>query len=297
LNVYAGLDIGGTSMKCMLLDAEKQPVDTASFPTCSIDGMERAVDTISEEIGTMLKNSGGVLCSLGIGCSGPLNIKTGVIENPYTLPGFEGHSLTMALRERLQVPVLLENDANTAHVGEIASMNVSPDNSIMLTFGTGVGCSIRLDGKIFRLPGGVHPEIGHIPVGVDANIPCYCGKTACLENVLSGTAINRDAQLRFASSPEDVLRTQGADKEKEKFRKRLVKALADAVLGLSIIFHPQIIIIGGGIQDLLVEYIIPDLNCLLERLLQTYGKTRLIPARKGSLAGCYGAALMAYTEE
>ena len=292
MNVFAGLDIGGTTIKYLLVDENNKILCERRTLTNSLSGIDAMVASIVSTLDEMAKNVKGNLVSVGIGCTGPVDIESGIILNPYTLPGLEGNSLTSLLRKHLSLPICIDNDANCAHLGELLGLNPLPENSIMMTFGTGVGVSIRVGGKLFRIPGNIHPEIGHIGISVKAKDMCYCGKANCLEHILSGTAINKAAKNRFGLSPEDVLSSLDG-MAVQVFQEELICALYDAVVTLSIIFAPQVVLLGGGMQTFLFTYIVPQVQEKLDALQTTYGRTVLAKPRHGDTAGCLGATLMA----
>jgi glucokinase len=193
------------------------------------------------------------------------------------------------------VPVTVDNDANTAHVGEASRLTPTISNSIMITFGTGIGVSIRIAGKLFRLPGVFHPEVGHISVGVDSPSSCYCGKSRCFENIMSGTAINNYAMETYGLTPEEVLQNP-ENKESQAFVGRMVSATTEAIITLSILFCPEVIFIGGGMQEFIRRYVMAPVQDRLDSLLPVYGKTTLKETLMGPLGGCYGAAIQAIAQ-
>ncbi|MGE0074469.1 MAG: ROK family protein [Sphaerochaetaceae bacterium] len=292
MNLYVGFDIGGTSIKHLVVDQDLHILESNSFPTQSQLGAAGTIKTMVDVVHSYANAYRGTVKAVGVGCTGPVNIETGEIQNPYTLPGFEGHSLSASMEPELGVPVVVENDANTAHVGEVAFSKRQIDNSMMITFGTGVGVSVRLGGSLFRIPGAIHPEIGHISVGVDSDESCYCNKTRCFEHVMSGTAINRYAYETFGRSPEAVLQDSESD-EAQAFINRLVTASTDAIVTLSVIFQPEIVFISGGMHGFYCRHVMEPVQERLDRLMPMYGKTTLVEAQMGPDAGCYGAAVIA----
>ncbi len=293
MNTFCGVDIGGTSAKLCLLNTDRKIISKADFLTGSASGPNIFITKLCEKILDLNKSAGGDLKAIGIGCAGPLNYQSGLIMNPWTLGGLEGMYLTPEIKNRLHLPVLLDNDANTAHIGEVELLGKEDTgNTLLMTFGTGVGCSIRMNGKLFRVPGGVHPEIGHIPVGISSDIVCYCGKNNCMENILSGTAINRDAERLFQMMPEDVLDNPDSP-EKQQYYENLIQAFTNAVTELVGIFNSNIVIVSGGMRNFFEKYLIKSTQKRIDSLLPIFGKTKIIPTLMGTDSGRFGAALMA----
>lgn len=296
MNVFCGVDIGGTSVKLALIDENESILRTGSFPTRSELGSDAFLNTLARAIQSIMANSNPCwqLTAIGIGCTGPVDISTGIVYNPYTLSGLEGMSLTREVQERFQLPVYLENDSNTAHLGAVALSDKSPvsGNTLLITVGTGIGCSIRMDGELFRVPGGIHPEIGHIPTGVSSDIVCYCGKNNCMENIFSGTAINRDCKRLFDQTPEQVMKAFG-DPGKMAYRESLISALTNAITEMVGIFHCEQVFISGGMKEFFAKYLIPETQKRLDQLKPIFGGTAILMPESDVLFGGLGAALLA----
>jgi len=291
MSITIGMDIGGTSVKLLALDEHASIMGETSFRTSSQHGIEAFLHATDEAIQFLLRQGNAELAGLGVGCTGPIDYRTGIILNPFTLPGLEDHSISKLLSERYHVPVVVDNDANTAHVGEVFLQGDAPDDTMMITFGTGVGVSIRLQGALFRIPGGIHPEIGHIPTSIKADDTCYCGRNNCMEHILSGTGINNHARQQGAEEAEALM-----DDQDNTFRHDLETALFESVSSLATIFHPQIVYIGGGMQQFFETYVLEGVQQRLDALLPVYGKTHLQGCKAGTRAGSLGAALLAHKE-
>ncbi len=295
MKVYCGIDIGGTSVRTLLINSTRQILTKNHFSTLSGSGPDFFMDSLTASIRKAVHSHGSdyELQAIGIGCTGPVDENTGVILNPYTLGGLEGFGLTEAVFDRFQVPVFLDNDANTAHLGEIAALgDTAPQNTVILTMGTGVGVSIRVGGDIFRVPGGIHPEIGHIPAGIISDVTCYCGKKDCLENTLSGTAINRDSNRLFGLPPEIVM-SDCDTPEKQQFRENLIAALTNSIAIMTGIFNCDLVFIVGGMQPFFDKFLIKEAQNRLSGLKNIFGGTEIISKETSTISGSFGAAILA----
>ncbi|MHC1772600.1 MAG: ROK family protein [Flexilinea sp.] len=294
MNLFCGIDIGGTGVKTLLMDSERKVLSSDFFFTQSVSGPDVFLKSLRESIRKQMDSvADGVLLAAGIGCTGPVDINSGYILNPYTLSGLEGLCITRAVSDGLGVPVYLENDANTAHLGEIAALGeADPGNTVLVILGTGIGCSVRVGYTLFRVPGGIHPEIGHTSCGVPSDVPCYCGKNNCMENILSGTAINRDAKRFFNTTPEAVLDICDTDK-KRQFRENLVCGLFNMAATMAGIFDSKLVILAGGMHDFYEKYLLKAAQERLDLLNPVFGMTKLITAKLGSDSGRLGAAILA----
>lgn len=298
MSLYCGIDIGGTSVKSILMNDSQEVFSSDHFETDSESGPDQFIDNLSDSIIRQIESLDTVqtLTAIGIGCTGPINVETGVILNPYTLPGLQGLCLPQELRKRIHVPVTLENDANTAHLGEVASFNQPvPPNTLLMTIGTGVGCSIRSGGELFRIPGGIHPEIGHIATGSESDVACYCGKTNCMENTLSGTAINRDAKRLFGLTPEEILDNCDTP-AKLQFREGLISGLTNSIASLTGIFNCEMVFIVGGMRRFYEKYVIDDCQKKIDLLENIFGGTKIVRTEPNYYTGCLGAAILAMNQ-
>ncbi len=294
---YLGFDIGGTNVKYLVCDSKLNKIQEGCFPTESklgIDNLVNKMCLIHDKIQTENKI---YIKSIGIGCTGPLDIRSGIILNPFTLPGLENNSLTTILENKLNKKVYLDNDANVAHLGEMCCRDDGCNNSIMLTFGTGVGCSVRIEKKLYRTKDLFHPEIGHMYISTpNTSKKCYCGKASCAENILSGNALNRDAKDLFNLSLEEIFENPDSI-EKQKFVENIKSSLYELIVQLTIIFNPEIIIIGGGLSAFYELYVIADVQKKLNNLLPIYGKTKIESSKLKNSAGSYGAICKVLEQE
>ena len=137
--------------------------------------------------------AGRPISAVGIGASGPIDV-AGVIRNPETLPAFTDVELLAPLAAELAADVRIDNDAVTAALYEVnQGAAFGFESTLMVTLGTGVGGVSALRGnQPMRGSDGVHPEAGHLSV-TGAHAPCYCGRLACWEQLVSRSALQRAA--------------------------------------------------------------------------------------------------------
>lgn len=176
--MIGAIDIGGTKIALGLVSDEGRILRQAVFPTepeCGFaDGMERvraALLKLLAEAGAGLSGLRGI----GVGCTGPLDPFSGVLgHNADTLPSWQNHSLVEGLSD-LGAPVVVENDADTAALGEYTwGVGQGCGRFLYVTFSTGIGSGAILDHKLYRGVDGSHPEVGHSIVDPNGP-PCYCG--------------------------------------------------------------------------------------------------------------------------
>ena len=294
-----GIDIGGTKIAVAVVDAHGTIAARATLATEAEQGFPRALDRLTTAIQNMLGASGASpadLVGLGIGCAGPVDPAAGLINNPYTLTGWDRCDIVSPLRERFGIPVWLENDADMAALGEcFCGAGRGLDPVVMLTFGTGVGGAAILRGEIHRGAGGEHPELGHVPV--DPTGPgCYCGIRGCLESLASGAAMGKagaDAGLGDARAVWAAARA--GDKAAQRIVERAVNAAATAAWTFCHTFLPTRLVLGGGIAD---EHFDRFAGVIHQRLSTATQFTRsgvtVNRAMLGNDAGLVGAAGVAF---
>jgi glucokinase len=213
------------------------------------------------------------------------------------------------MSERLDRPVVVDNDANCALLAEArAGAAKGAADALMLTLGTGIGGGILAGGEVYRGSGGAG-ELGHMVVELDGH-PCRCGSKGCLETVASGAAIARAGAAAAEGEPESALgRARSGGREVTgplvtEFAGEgdsvAIAVLADVgrklgvgLASLANAFSPELIVVGGGASaagDLLLE---PAREELKQRALGPNRDVRVVAAHLGDEAGMLGAALIA----
>jgi glucokinase len=223
----------------------------------------------------------------------------GVVAGWANNPAFEGYPIRDRIQQALGAPVILENDANSAALGEKwMGAGREVDDLVLLTLGTGIGGGIIIGGHILHGVQGMAAELGHITVVPNGN-PCGCGNRGCLEKHASATAIASMARmmnLGASLTSEDVydLAMAGNDRALAVFRS-MGEALGIALASLVNIFNfPLYLISGGPIPAW--PFFSPAMLAELERRSFTYRTTspRIEPAKLGNQAGLFGAAYLPF---
>jgi len=199
-----GVDLGGTNLRVAAVTPQGEALDHISQPTRLAAGPHGVLDDMAKAIGALLEHRLGARpLGVGVGSPGPLELPAGILHHPPNLPGFDGLPLREELERRLGRCVSVDSDANLAAYGEclLGAGRAYASNSLcMLTLGTGVGCGIVLEGRIWHGMQGAAGESGHGPLDPNGP-PCPCGARGCLEMYASATAIVRRAgQLGLGSA-------------------------------------------------------------------------------------------------
>ena len=311
--LYGAVDIGGTKIAIGITDSNGRILVSVQIRTGH--DPHQAVSAIAEALTAMLPKAEAIISSdsfgcrqdfskasfseprttacacfnrlsgIGISCAGPVDIKTGSVHNPYTLPGWENFPLAKSLFNVTGVPIRLENDANCTLLGELLlsaglkenetgrsthgasdsnppehsaqTQNLLPNKRIfMACIGTGIGCAFWDGSSLYRGGERFHPELGHIRIPTKrAPIDCcYCGHNDCAEHLFSGTALHSRAkkagfhsftELAEAAASRADLRKPAADLFLQDVRTEFCAFLWNVAL----LFHPNEIVLGGGIAD------------------------------------------------
>lgn len=252
------VDIGGTKIAVGIVDGKGNLLEEDSFPT---NPKQQSPEEAMEQVVCLLKKQCDKqsicfenLKGIGISCAGPVNIQEGTVDNPFTLPGWEGFHLVDYLQDRSKLPVRLENDANGALLGEIFQRGLENRRVLMVTIGTGIGVAFWESGKLFSHRK-YHQEMGHI-IASGEKRNCYCGHEGCFESCCSGTALNARAVEAGYQDFDDMYKAaiqQREDKAKTLLH-TISRDIANGMWTLNIVFKPEVIILAGGFTRRYFEY-------------------------------------------
>ena len=301
-----GVDLGGKILRAAAVDRAGRSLGKQTGSTGLRESRESVVGDIVASIQTLRKRFGEQQCTgVGVAVPGFIRLKQGVVENSANLPSLEGFPLRDEINQQLGTPVILENDANAAALGEKwlgAGRDV--EDLVLLTLGTGIGGGVILNGRIMRGSDGMAGEFGHMTVIPNGN-PCGCGNAGCLEKHASATAISvmaRLLQLGELLTAEQVFRiaTEGTGEDAHKARRifeLMGVALGIAVGNLVNIFNAPLYLLSGGplpAWDLFAPSMIAEARKRSFTFRNT--GTRIERAQLGNEAGLYGAAYLPFLE-
>ena len=300
-----GVDIGGTTVKLGLFDAEGGVFDKWEIPTRIQENGSHILPDIAESIKQKIQEKQIKLeeiAGVGVGAPGPID-EEGVVHRAVNL-GWETFSIKQTLEDILHVPVRAGNDANVAALGEMwKGGGQGSSDLIMVTLGTGVGGGIITGGRVLTGVAGAGGEIGHIHVDDTETECCGCGNKGCLEQYASATGITRLAKKKLEESDKDsILRNKevtaktvfDAVKQKDALAMEVAeefgKYLGDGLAVIASVVNPEAIVIGGGVSkagEILMDYIKPY---FIKNVFHANREVRFVLATLGNDAGIYGAA-------
>ncbi len=198
--LFFALDVGGTNINAGVVSLEGKVLARRSFPTLPLRGSEAVIgDMVAnlELLASEIKT--GNPEAVVVGMPGWLNQREGVLIQAPNMPGCVNVPIVEILKQKMNLPVFLENDTNLYALGEwlYGAGRDLGRNLIVVTLGTGVGGGLILDGKLWNGSFASAAEIGHMPIGFRGDL-CGCGRRGCLETVASATAMARLAQKWLA---------------------------------------------------------------------------------------------------
>ena len=197
-----GVDLGGTNLRIAAVEETGCQLELITGFTDLDRGRERVMADISSAIKRLIARftPSHRLSGVGIGIPGVIDLERGTLCSASNLPGWSDYPVRRELERLLGTPVLLENDANCAALGEKwLGAGKRVENLCMLTLGTGVGGGFVFSGKPWHGATGMAGELGHMTVIPDGH-PCGCGSRGCLEQYASAVAIRRMALEQLAKS-------------------------------------------------------------------------------------------------
>ncbi|MCI8660169.1 MAG: ROK family protein [Lachnospiraceae bacterium] len=232
---YIGIDIGGTKCGVVRGDEKGIVLERQSFPTTDRD---QTLNRIFEAVNKLWTEQ---VKAIGISCGGPLDSKKGLILGPPNLPGWDRVPITELLQERFLVPTYLENDADACAVAEWRfGAGHGCENMIFLTFGTGLGAGLILNGKLYKGTCGMAGEVGHVRLFDQGHIGY--GKKGSYEGYCSGGGI---AQYGLGSARELAGLAGEKDEQALKVWQETGECLGRLLAILVDMLNPERIVIGS----------------------------------------------------
>lgn len=307
-----GVDIGGTKVLGGVVDGSGKILTTHRKDTPK-QGGEALTQTIADVILELKKEYDAH--AVGISAAGFVSSDRKTMLATPNISGWNGVNLEYEISSRVQLPVVIENDANAAAWGEAQyGAGRGESQMMMLTIGTGIGGGIVVNGSLHRGAYGIAAEFGHLRVVPEGHL-CGCGARGCFEQYASGNALMRHTREAIAASPDashNLLERGNGTIEgltgrhiTEAAREGDMVALAAfnttgqwlgaGIASLSVLLDPACVVIGGGVIDA-GEILLAPTRAAVERFMPFQGKhpsPRIVAAELGNDAGVVGAADLA----
>ena len=308
-----GVDLGGTKILVGVVGEDRKVLYEDQEQVAG-QGQDELLETLEREVREALEARPDV-AAVGLGIPCTIDRERGVAISAVNLP-IHNVPIRDRMRERLGIPVFVDNDANVAALAEhrFGAAKGTTD-AVMLTIGTGIGGGVIIDGEVYRGATGAASEPGHMVIDFDGP-PCQgnCPNHGCLETFASGTALGREGREAAEANPESALGSvlaeggvidgkavtdaaNDGDPVAVAVVEEAGRRLGAGLSGLANIFEPEVIVIGGGVTKVIGELMVaPAREELRARALPPMNKTPVRMAELGTEAGMVGAAEMARLE-
>lgn len=311
--LYAGIDLGGTTIGGVLADATGRIVHEASIDTQSYSGPPAVLERIAGLVEQLAAAAGARPQAVGIGCPGLVDVQRGITRFFPNLPTqWRDVPVAEVLSPKLGCPISLLNDVRTATLGELVfghGRNVQ--TMAFFSLGTGVGGGLVIDGKLRLGPLGAAGELGHQTILPNGPL-CGCGNRGCLEALASGPAIAAEGvRLMLAGQAPKLFEIAGGDPAQVTPRtiaeaagqgdqgaqeaiSRAAEWLGIGAANIVTCLHPQLIVLGGGVAELGDLLLVPVRQIIRQRVgMFPPDDVRVERSLLGSSAGSLGAVALA----
>jgi predicted NBD/HSP70 family sugar kinase len=207
------------------------------------------------------------------------------------MPGWHGFGARDWLAERLEIPVVVDNDANMVAFGEFHTRGRGPEHLVVVKAGTGVGCGVIAAGVVHRGANGVSGDVSHNRVQAAGDTPCGCGNTGCLETIASGAALVRN--LGVERTADLVALANNADPRATAAVRFAGRQLGEVLSTVVNFFNPHAVLLTGRLASI-EPYVAAVRGALYERCLPMATQNLTVAvAQAGADAGPLGAGILA----
>jgi len=308
VTLACGVDVGGTKILGGVVDTEGKIVEEVRVesPATDVDAIEGAIAGVVSELARRHE-----ITAVGVGAAGYIDKSRSKVMFAPNI-AWRDVDLRAGLESRIDLPVVIENDANAAAWGEFQyGAGHDVDDLLLITLGTGVGGGLVLDGELYRGAFGVGAEIGHMRI-VPNGILCGCGNHGCFEQYASGSALVREVRaaakggsllarrlLDQAGGDPDAIdgpMISAAAAEGDPFAMEAIVQLAtwlgEGIASLAAVLDPAVVVLGGGVADI-GDLLLGPAQASFDANLTGRGYRPRLQIRKATLgnrAGLIGAA-------
>lgn len=295
-----GIDMGGTKMEGVILRSAENPevLFRDRVPTEGEKGYAHILSQTKKLMKMMEQFAGYKPHRIGIGTPGVHDPKLGTMKNCNTV-AMNGQPMKDDLEKLLGVQIEMANDADCFALAETQLGVVKdnfPDARVVfgVIMGTGVGGGLVVDGKVIIGLHGIAGEWGHNFLD-DSGGPCYCGKSGCVENVISGPALEKYYFKETGNKKplKDIvaLAESKVDPTAQKTIQRLVEFYGKALSVIVNIIDPDVIVIGGGVGN--IDLLYDRGRDSVEKYVFNHTlETPIVKPSLGDSAGVFGAAYL-----
>jgi predicted NBD/HSP70 family sugar kinase len=294
------VDLGVTSVDVAVTDLSAQVLATAGHPIDIADGPGPVLAEVDRLAQSLLAEAGltpADVCAVGVGVPGPVEFSTGRPFHPPIMPGWHDYPIPSSFG-RYDCPVFADNDVNVMGLGEIG-IKGSTEDVLVVKVGTGIGCGIMIEGRVYRGAQGSAGDIGHISVPPPQGRPviCRCGNENCLEAIAGGGALLRqaiEAGLPATTTRELVELAARGDGPAVELVRDAGRTIGTVLASLVNFFNPHRIVMTGGVARAGAPLLAGIREAVYGRSLPLAARALDITVSDApDMSGRLGAALMA----
>ena len=299
-----GIDLGGTNTKIGLVGFGGRVIGRKQFLTKKYPGSAKLINAIAAAVSGIITEHGLKLrqiAGVGVGAPGLIDSKNGIVHCLTNIPGFKDVNLKRLLRQKIGIPVYVDNDVNLMALAEYRfGAAKGAKNIFCITLGTGVGGGIVINGGIYRGSTQSAGEIGHVPVSFDGP-RCNCGRRGCLEAYIGNSYVIKRAAERLKKGRRSVLKgrvtpeliTEAArtgDRFAIQIWKEVAEYLSAGLVFVINVLNPEVIVIGGGMAEAGGFLFEPLIKKVRKDAMHVPAEgVKIVKARLGNDAGIIGA--------
>jgi len=299
LGLVGGVHIGQRDLLVALANPAGEVLVSRHLPLAAGHRADSTLDRICLFISDMLEQLGAEhqeILALGIGIDAPIDSATGMVSSPGLMRGWDGIDISESLRQRLYIPVMVDNAVNLRALAEYRiGAGVGANPIIYLAVTHGIGAGIIIDGQIFRGFSGTAGEIGHISVDEHGPI-CRCGNRGCLEAVAGTPALLESLRLTHGNLSLTDLVAQASDGDVACCRviEDAARHIGFVLAGLCNTIDPQRIIVGGELVGVGELFLAPLRRATSRFTLPSSTPTiEVVPGQLGNDCAMLGAISLA----
>jgi len=294
-----GIDFGHSHLRVAISDLSSRILAERAVPLDTDHAAEEGLDAAADLVEELLAEAGidsSQVIGAGMGLPGPIRQEDGVVGSSAILPGWVGVPAVGEMRRRLDIPILVDNDANLGALAELHhGIARGRHDVVYLKVASGVGAGIVLGGRLHRGASGIAGEIGHVQVGEDGHV-CRCGNRGCLETMVSAARLLELLRPAY-DTPLTIEQVLALDVEGDAGVRRVLtdagRTIGRAVADLANSLNPELVVVGGtlggsptlvdGLRDSIDRYAQPDTAAALE----------VVPGALGVRSAVVGAVALA----
>lgn len=292
--MYVGLDIGSTNIRYSFTSNLEIP--TKKYFCNTFVKYGDAHTEIENNICKII-NLKNKIDGIAISLAANIDRLTWKIKTWPNNPSWNGYDLKKHLTDLYNIPIIIEDDANCGAIGEYSKLKKQENSIVYITLGTGVGCGIIIDGKLYHGEHGLAGELGHVYIdNSNKTIKCSCGEFGCLQSIISGYSIQTNYNLNTGncvSSVSDIInKANFGDLEAIYYWQDIKKTISNTIYNLVMLLDISTYVIGGGISTIIKDFVLDIEKDVNKKLSKFQRSIKVYESKLEDNSGVYGALLL-----